>query len=674
MGSNFLPPAKRSMAAPNPYSSNGSFKRSKQPPPPLSIPLGHVAFRLLCHPSRIGGVIGKSGTVIRNLQQVTGAKIRVEDALSESPDRVILVIAPSALSGRVFLRNTHQNFGEQNGDCGGGGDNEGVEVSKAQEACLRVFERILEVAAENGGREVGDGLVSCRLLADTGQVGSVIGKGGKVVEKIRKDTGCKVRILTDNLPACTVSSDEIIEIEGNVSAVKRALVAVCRRLQDCPPADRTKMMGNKSIEAVQHETLVSVPHETLNAVQRETLPDLQVDHLLHRSSVVSTTPSSSNSFATGARSLSAEVNGVSTLDPKSFQREVTFRLLCSNDRVGGVIGKGGSIVRALQNETGATISIGPSVADCEDRLVTVTASEDPESVYSPAQKCVVLVFSRSVEAGFERGQDSGSNKGSGVTARLVVPTNQVGCLLGKGGAIVSEMRKATGTSIKIIGNDQVPKCAADNDQMVQISGEFSNVQDALYNATGRVRDNLFASTQNSTGTRSISSVLADTSPYGRLRDPVPTGSQPVVGSSHSLSRHTLTHGMDHLGLSQNLDHPPSPGLWTSKTVAGINSRGINDVGRGLTYLKGGLELGSGSKTAILTNTTLEIIVPNYVIGSVYGENGSNLVRLRQISGAKVIIHEPRPGTTDRTIVISGTPDETQAAQSLLQAFILTGSS
>lgn len=48
--------------------------------------------------------------------------------------------------------------------------------------------------------------------------------------------------------------------------------------------------------------------------------------------------------------------------------------------------------------------------------------------------------------------------------------------------------------------------------------------------------------------------------------------------------------------------------------------------------------------------------------------------VNQISGAKVTLHEPRPGTSDRIVVISGTPDETQAAQSLLQAFILTGPS
>ena len=32
----------------------------------------------------------------------------------------------------------------------------------------------------------------------------------------------------------------------------------------------------------------------------------------------------------------------------------------------------------------------------------------------------------------------------------------------------------------------------------------------------------------------------------------------------------------------------------------------------------------------MTNTTVEIVVPDIVIGSVYGENGSNLARLRQV--------------------------------------------
>lgn len=94
--------------------------------------------------------------------------------------------------------------------------------------------------------------------------------------------------------------------------------------------------------------------------------------------------------------------------------------------------------------------------------------QNRESRYSPAQKAVVLVFTRSIEAGSEKVLDSGSSKGSPVTARLAVPSNLVGCLLGKGGSIVSETRRATGTNIWIMVGDQVPKCASEDDEVVQV--------------------------------------------------------------------------------------------------------------------------------------------------------------------------------------------------------------
>lgn len=64
----------------------------------------------------------------------------------------------------------------------------------------------------------------------------------------------------------------------------------------------------------------------------------------------------------------------------------------------------------------------------------------------------------------------------------------------------------------------------------------------------------------------------------------------------------------------------------------------------------------------------------YEISYLKSTSTFTLVYFNQISGAKVIVHEPQIGTSDRIVVISGTPDQTQAAQSLLQAFILTGPS
>ena len=45
--------------------------------------------------------------------------------------------------------------------------------------------------------------------------------------------------------------------------------------------------------------------------------------------------------------------------------------------------------------------------------------------------------------------------------------------------------------------------------------------------------------------------------------------------------------------------------------------------------------------------------------------------LFQISDAKITINEPKPGAAETVIIISGTPEQTHAAQSLIQAFVMS---
>lgn len=108
---------------------------------------------------------------------------------------------------------------------------------------------------------------------------------------------------------------------------------------------------------------------------------------------------------------------------------------------------------------------------------------------------------------------------------------------------------------------------------------------------------------------------------------------------------------------------------------------------------------SGSQPAVITNTTVDVVVPRSLVPAIYGEEGGCLRRIRevcfeifddyalngildtyiitwshfQISEAKITITEPRPEAKETLIIISGTPDQTHAAQSLLQAFILSES-
>ena len=87
--------------------------------------------------------------------------------------------------------------------------------------------------------------------------------------------------------------------------------------------------------------------------------------------------------------------------------------------------------------------------------------QNSEQKHSPAQEAVIRVHSRIAEIGFE--------PGAAVIARLLVHSQQIGCLLGKGGFIISEMRRATGASIRIFTKEQVPKCGTPNDEVVQVT-------------------------------------------------------------------------------------------------------------------------------------------------------------------------------------------------------------
>ena len=57
------------------------------------------------------------------------------------------------------------------------------------------------------------------------------------------------------------------------------------------------------------------------------------------------------------------------------KEDVTFRILCPKDKIGSIIGKGGSIVRSIRDETGAKISIDVSSDVGDERVVRVSAPE-----------------------------------------------------------------------------------------------------------------------------------------------------------------------------------------------------------------------------------------------------------------------------------------------------------
>lgn len=56
-------------------------------------------------------------------------------------------------------------------------------------------------------------------------------------------------------------------------------------------------------------------------------------------------------------------------------KEFLLRLVCPTENIGGVIGKGGSIIKQIRQESGASIKVDSSSSEGDDCLISVSAKE-----------------------------------------------------------------------------------------------------------------------------------------------------------------------------------------------------------------------------------------------------------------------------------------------------------
>ncbi|XP_062198939.1 KH domain-containing protein HEN4-like isoform X5 [Phragmites australis] len=497
----------------------------------------------------------------------------------------------------------------------------------APDAAVRAWERVVGHRVggdEAGGGEEGErevaGAVGCRMLAAGGQVGCVLGKGGKTVERMRQESGAQIRVFRnrEQLPPCAAPGDELIHISGSFPQVRKALLAVSTCLQDNPRPDTSNIPMGRSFGPPGGGT--GCPPGIDPHSQRSYLPPHMPDY--------HTRNYSSNAGAPGPRFF--------------FEQEIVFRMIILNDMVGSIIGKGGSTIRALQSETGASIKIIEPIADSDERAVAISARENSDMMHSPAQDAVLRVHSRISEASVD--------KSSSAPARLLVPSQHIGCLLGKGGSIIAEMRKVTGASIRIFANEQIPRCAQRNDEMVQVTGSFQSIQDALIHITGRIRD----------------IIIPKPHPSGGDHRRPPPHSMEHMGAD----RMSYSYGCEQGGPQPFLEQPP-PRTWAPEAPK-TNSealRNMPDAVPATDFRKGAVA--SENQVATPTSTT-EVVIPCKYVSFVCGTNGSDLEEIKKMSGASITVHDPKPGDTNSTIVICGDPEQTKKAQSLIHAFIFCG--
>lgn len=153
--------------------------------------------------------------------------------------------------------------------------------------------------------------------------------------------------------------------------------------------------------------------------------------------------------------------------------DTVYRYLCPVKKIGSIIGRGGEIVKQLRIDTKSKIRIGETVPGCDERVVTIYSGgsetnmlDDGDKFVSPAQEALFRVHDKVIAEDLH--SDDESEGGPQIVAKLLVPSDQIGCVIGKGGQIVQNIRSETGAQIRILKDDHLPSCALNSDELVQV--------------------------------------------------------------------------------------------------------------------------------------------------------------------------------------------------------------
>ncbi|XP_036389012.1 poly(rC)-binding protein 4-like [Megalops cyprinoides] len=324
---------------------------------------------------------------------------------------------------------------------------------------------------------------------------------------------------------------------------------------------------------------------------------------------------------------------------------LTLRLLMHGKEVGSIIGKKGETVKRIREESGARVNI--SEGSCPERIITITGATD----------CVYRAFSM-ITCKLEEDltalvASSTITSKPPVTLRLVVPASQCGSLIGKGGSKIKEIRESTGAQIQVAG-DLLPNST---ERGVTVSG----AQEAIVQCV-----------------KLICAVILESPPKGAT---IPYRPSPVPGAvilsgnqvydtpefgSHPL--YSVTQGGLDLHQAYSLQNQYGiPHSELAKLQQLSLQQGLGAVGQTSTSVLPGLE-------ATSQMASQELLIPNDLIGSVIGRQGTKISEIRQVSGAQIKIGSQVDSSSDRHVTITGSPVSISLAQYLITSCLETAKS
>uniref|UniRef100_A0A8C3GBU7 Heterogeneous nuclear ribonucleoprotein K n=1 Tax=Cyclopterus lumpus TaxID=8103 RepID=A0A8C3GBU7_CYCLU len=364
---------------------------------------------------------------------------------------------------------------------------------------------------------------------------------------------------------------------------------------------------------------------------------------------------------------------------------VELRVLLQSKNAGAVIGKGGKNIKALRTDYNASVSVPDSSGP--ERILSVNASIDTIG------DILLKIIPTLEEYQHYSGIDFDSE------LRLLIHQSLAGGIIGVKGAKIKELRENTQTTIKLFQEC----CPHSTDRVVLVGGKperviecikviLELVSEAPIKGRAQPYDPNFYDETYDYGGFTMLFEERGRRPIGGFpirvrggfeRMPPVRGNRPMPPSRRDYDDISprrgppppLSRGGRGGSRARNLPLPPPPPRGGGDRFShgsyhgGMDDRpsSATDIGTNVPSFSPPILGGRGSYSDIGGPViTTQVTIPKDLAGSIIGKGGQRIKQIRHESGASIKIDEPLEGSEDRIITITGTQDQIQNAQYLLQ--------
>lgn len=271
-----------------------------------------------------------------------------------------------------------------------------------------------------------------RVLIDNNQVGGIIGKGGANVKRVREEAGVFLSILKAEFRAV---QERIMVMKGTITQIAKALFLISELLIEGSGKDKSSGDG------------------------------IAIRLLVHRSSV-------------GA------VIGKAGATIKETQSDTHVRVQVSNEPLPNSTEKTVTITGSPSAIQQATTRILTQLKENPLRQGTKIYAYVPGQPMYPTQPAYGLPYMQQPQLGLLQqpfptyggmgGQSQSSMPTS--TQKIAIPTVCAGCIIGKGGSVIRDLRAQSQCNISIADPEQ----NSPNERVVTLTGTSQGIQTAIY--------------------------------------------------------------------------------------------------------------------------------------------------------------------------------------------------